>query len=236
METEQKKLSEFASEELDTDEKCILCGSLLQEEDLACGANTCIECLYEEEGALWPEEFDSDWDYDNAPLPAKEVMYATMEVSTPVQVSTEAAEFIREKADVCMPDETGGLLFGPVGVGVATKAVHLDNVEEYKGGLYSPDMQEFMNVLLKYEADGMEWKGWWHSHTFIAARPSGIDFANHHHHVPMFIYSTCDDELRAYNWKPGEIDKQLVEHPVEVIDNGGSEPSKGTSDEVIDST
>lgn len=191
---------------------CYVCGNALEEEDFGCGI--CIDCSYD--SGEFPSFEEPDWDEEELDsLGSLGLTRPAYQISDRRLVFSRGASLmVHLIAENHNPYETGGLLFGPKGdVDKITHATHLENIHLSRS-FYEPDMQKFMDQLIFWEKRGLSWKGWWHSHPWLVARPSGIDFDNHKHPVAMVIYSGTEKDIRAYDWKkdsPNELEELQVE-------------------------
>lgn len=67
---------------------------------------------------------------------------------------------------------------------------------------YQIDPEELLSVFLRAEKDSMEVLGFYHSHPFSPAKPSGVDRSSAYYPgYSYLIYSVPSNELRSYVWK-----------------------------------
>jgi proteasome lid subunit RPN8/RPN11 len=89
------------------------------------------------------------------------------------------------------------------------------NVSKIPGGTYEIDPSEVLKTLVEIDGKGEEHLGFYHSHPFSSALPSGIDEmdAEHWGGHDFVIYSTTAGHMRGFEWI-GE-DKKFVEAEID---------------------
>jgi len=112
----------------------------------------------------------------------------------------------RELVDHCIassPVEACGILVGVIQgrIRLVRRVFKTRNVLG-SSSAYQIDAEEQFQIFLQAERDAMEVLGFYHSHPFWQAKPSGVDVSSAHYPgCSYLIYSVPDDELRSYIWK-----------------------------------
>ena len=103
----------------------------------------------------------------------------------------------------CYPLEACGILVGVIQgrIRLVWRVFKTRNVLG-SSSAYQIDAEEQFQIFLQAERDAMEVLGFYHSHPFWQAKPSGVDVSSAHYPgCSYLIYSVPDDELRSYIWK-----------------------------------
>jgi proteasome lid subunit RPN8/RPN11 len=66
---------------------------------------------------------------------------------------------------------------------------------------YQIDAEELLQIFLQAERDSIKVLGFYHSHPFWSAKPSGVDASSAHYPgYSYLIYSVPEDDLKSYIW------------------------------------